>query len=92
MSRWLFATAWRRLMFAIAVLWAFLMMVATVAFVIAGDWSAYVIFTFAILAVVALVYLVPRVCNWVEYRHWDARLDHYRDPRQPSGGPTEGEK
>lgn len=90
MRKWLFATAWRRLMFATFLLWLVFMLIATVAFVLAGDWTAYVVFTLMILVTVALFYLVPRVSNWVEYRKWDARFDHYKDSATDGGHP-EGE-
>lgn len=91
MRRWLFATAWRRLMFAMFVLWVLLMLGASGPFLAEGDWSGYVTFTGIILAILGLFYLVPRISNWVEYRKWDARFDHYKDPAD-DGGSTEGER
>ncbi len=74
-------------MVAVFVVWLFLMAVATLAFIVSGgDWTGYVVFTVMVLILVAMFYLLPRVSNWVEYGHWDARLDHHKDPRQDADG------
>lgn len=90
---WLFATAYRRFIFTLFVAWLLGMGVAVAVYIVSGgrDPMGFILFTALILAVWFLSYFIPRVSNWVEYRKWDNRLDHYKDSAT-DGGSTEGEK
>lgn len=88
--RWLDST-WGRFTFVMFVVWITFMAVGLIQFLTGGGAWGFLIATLLVAWVYAMLFLIPRVSNWVQYRKWDARLDHYKDPAT-DGGSTEGEK
>jgi hypothetical protein len=90
LARW-FDTAMGRGMFVLLVVWITFMLVGLIQFMTGGGPWGFVMATGLVGWVFLMIYLVPRASNWVRYRKWDARTDHYRDSAT-DGGSTEGEK
>lgn len=75
---WLDTTAGRAT-FVLVWVWLTFMAVGLVQFLTGGGPWGFIFGTGLVLWIVLMIYLVPRVSNWVQYRKWDARLDHYKD-------------
>jgi len=76
--RWLDTTG-GRLSFVVVCIWVTLMLVGLIQFATGGGWWGFLMATGLSLYLAALIYLVPRVSNWVQYRKWSGRSDLFRE-------------